>query len=169
MSRAKKVAGWILVAVLPVIGVVAAASPAQATTARLCLPVRLSGTGQDLGPDSQGNLHTSATLTAHGIRVGTTFATFTPSGPPIGAELAFSGPIVFTPRIGTGTLTAAVQGSVDLSTGTFEATSTRLTGTGLFKQTSGTLTFAGTENLSTGAFTETVTGSLCASGRVFPN
>ncbi len=162
MSRATKVAGIILVTVLSAVGVVAAAAPAQATTARICLPVRLTGTGQDLGPDSQGVLHTTATLAVHGVPVGTTFASFTPSGPPVGTELSFGGSIVFTPRIGPGRLTATVQGGVDLSAGTFEATSTNVTGTGPFRHTTGRLTFAGTENLTTGAFTETVTGVLCS-------
>ncbi len=166
MRGATRVAGIILVATLSAVGVVVGAAPAEAGSARVCAPVHLTGTGQDQGMDAQGNLHTVATLSVLGVPVGTTAATFTPSGPPVGTELAFTGPIVFTPRFGPGTLTAAVQGSVDLAAGTFVATSTSVTGTGPLRGASGRLTFAGTENLTTGAFTETVSGTLCAGYRL---
>ena len=97
MPSSRRLAGLILAAVLSTVAVISVAAPAQASTGQFCVAVHLTGTGQDLGPDSQGNLHTSATLAALGIRVGTTAATFTPSGPPLGAALAFTGPIVFVP------------------------------------------------------------------------
>lgn len=137
------------------------AAPAQASPSTICVPVRATGVGQDLGPDSAGNLHTIATISIAGVVVGTTSATFTPSGPPDGTQLAFTGPIVFTPRFGHATLTATVQGSVDLGTGSFVASSTAVAGTGLLAPVTGQLTFRGMENLATHAFTETVTGRLC--------
>jgi hypothetical protein len=165
MPRASRVIGLIAAAVLPVVALVAVAGPAQAGAVQVCVPVHATGAGQDQGQDTQGNLHTTATLSVLGIAVGTTNATFVPAPPPVGTVLSFAGPIVFTPRFGPGTLTANTQGSVDLATGVFSATSTSVSGTGPFRPVSGQLTFAGTENLTTGAFTETVTGRLCAGGR----
>ena len=164
MRRSTRATGLVLTATLLAVGVLSVSAPAEASVSRVCVPVQLRGTGQDLGPDDAGNLRTVATLTALGIPVGTTAATFTPSGPPVGTILAFTGPIVFTPRFGPGTLTATVAGSVDLAAGTFTATSTTVTGTGPLRGASGQLRFAGTENLATGAFTESVTGQLCAEG-----
>lgn len=140
----------------------AAATPAPHRAAALCVPVRFTGAGQDLGPDSRGRLHTTATIALATVRIGVTDATFTPAGPPAGSQLDFTGPIVFRPDGGSATLTAQVQGRVDLATGIFAATSVAVTGTGAFRHVSGDLTFRGTENLSTGAFTETITGRLCA-------
>jgi hypothetical protein len=152
----------VLVAAAPAVALLAVAPPAMAHARQLCVPVRLAGTGQDLGADSKGNLHTTATISLGPIVVGTTAATFTPSGPPVGTTLAFTGPIVFTPARGSATVTAQVVGSVDLGTGKFTATSTQLTGSGALAPVSGTVTLAGTENLSSGAFTETITGRVCA-------
>ncbi|MEP6852061.1 MAG: hypothetical protein ABJA87_05315 [bacterium] len=127
--------------------------------------MHLTGVGQDQGPDAQGNLVTTATISFAGFPIGTTRASFTPSGPPTGGVLAFTGPIVFTPSGSTATVTATVAGSVDLATGTFQATSTSVTAAGVPLVVSGALTFRGTENLSTGAFTETITGRLCVNRR----
>lgn len=120
----------VAVAVLPAVTVFVASAPAQAREPRTCVSVRLTGIGQDLGPDGQGRLHTTATVSLAGYAIGTTEATFTPSGPPVGTSLAFTGPIVFTPRGSTATVTADVRGSVDLSTGRFVATSTGVSGSG---------------------------------------
>lgn len=148
---------------LPAVSVLVAAGPAQASAAdaRLCVPVRLTGAGQDLGPDSQGRLHTIATVSLAGYPIGTTQATFTPSGPPAGTSLAFTGPIVFTPTGSTATVTAEVRGSVDLGSGQFVASTTSVTGSGVLRGASGSLTFRGTEDLGTGAFTETIRGTVC--------
>jgi hypothetical protein len=151
-----------LTATVPALALLAVAPPASAHPPQVCVPVRLTGVGQDLGSDSQGNLHTTATIHLGPSVIGTTAATFTPSGPPVGTTLAFTGPIVFSPVRGSATVTADVVGSVDVGAGTFTATSTQLTGSGALASVSGTVTFAGTENLSTGAFTETVTGRICA-------
>jgi hypothetical protein len=133
------------------------AVPARASgtrSARICLPVLASGVGQDLG-----NFTTTATIRSHGVLLGTTNATFTPTG---GDEttVTFTGPIVFTTAIGT--LTAQVDGSVNTATGAFASQSTSVDGTGAFRGVSGNLRLVGTENLQTGAFTETITGRLCA-------
>ena len=95
------------------------------------------------------------------IPLASTYATFTP-GALTGTSLAFSGPIVFTPEVGSATLTATVTGAVDLGTGSFTATSTALTGTQALAPVSGRLVFRGTEDLTTGAFTEIITGQVCA-------
>ena len=86
--------------------------------------------------------------------------------------MTFSGPIVFSARFGLGSFTVAATGSVDVSTGSFQATGPVTAGTGVFLGVSGELTFDGTQDLVTGAFTETVTGRLCiahgsAAGGVF--
>jgi hypothetical protein len=132
------------------------AAPAHASAgrdARICLPVSATGVGQD-----NGDFTTTATITSHGIPLGTTHATFTPTGGDA-TTVTFSGPIKFTTYIGT--LTAEVDGFVNLTTGVFGAASTSVRGTGAFRGVTGDLTFAGLENLQTGAFTETITGRLC--------
>ena len=133
---------------------VAPANASGATRSRICVPVIATGVGQDLG-----NFRTTARITSHGVLLGTTDATFTPTGgdPP---TVTFTGPIVFTTRIGT--LTAQVDGSFNTATGAFVSRSTSVRGTGAFTGVTGDLTLAGTENLQTGAFTETITGRLCA-------
>ncbi len=151
-----------LLAVLPAVAILTVVTPARANEPRLCLPVRLTGAGQDLGPDSQGNLHTTATISLGHVPIGTTNASFTPAGPPAGSELSFTGPIVFVARHGGATLTAQVRGNVDLSSGVFEATSSDISGTGVLAKLSGSVTLRGTEDLATGAFSETIIGRLCS-------
>ena len=133
-----------------VVFVFAGAAQAKSGVARqLCVPVHATGVGQDLG-----NGMTEATISSHGVVLGTTHATFTPT-----TVTSFTGPIVFSSHIGM--LTAQVTGAVDLTAGTFTATSTSITGTGLLRAVSGQVMLNGSENLSTGAFTETITGKLC--------
>jgi hypothetical protein len=122
----------------------------------LCLPVNATGVGQDLG----GGM-TTATIFSHGLRLGTTHASFTITGV-TGTTASFIGPIVFTTL--PGTLTAQVAGTLNVATGAFSATSSSVTGTGLLARISGSLTFNGNENLATGSFTETITGRLCGGG-----
>ena len=152
----------VLAAAAPALALLAVAPPALAHARQLCVPVRLAGAGHDLPPDSPGNLRTAATISLGRIVVGTTAATFTPSGPPVGTTLTFTGPIVFTPARGNATVTAQVVGSVDVVSGQFTATSIQLTGSGALAPVSGTVTFAGTEDLSAKTFTETITGRVCA-------
>jgi hypothetical protein len=125
-------------------------------THALCVSVRARGVGQDLG-----NGATEATITSHGVVLGTTHAMFTPTGM-TGTSLAFDGPIVFTPKVPrVGTLTAQVTGAFGLSTGAFRASSTSITGTGLLRHVTGDVSIAGNEDLTTGSFTEELTGTLC--------
>jgi hypothetical protein len=127
---------------------------------QLCVPVFATGVGQDLGTDKLGNDMTEATLSSHGVVLGTTHATFTPTSETATSE-SFAGPIVFSSDVGT--LTAQVTGHVDITgtPGAFSVNSTSITGTRLLRGVSGQVTLNGDENLSTGAFTETITGRLC--------
>jgi hypothetical protein len=144
---------------LPAVLTALAVAPGTAAAhgRQICVPVRATGVGQDLGGGQ-----TTATISSHGVRLGTTNASFTTTGGS-GTVASFAGPIKFTSPAGT--LTAQVVGSLDIATGAgvFRATSTSVTGTGLLRGVTGSLTFAGTENLTTGAFTETITGELCYS------
>ena len=121
----------------------------------ICVPVRATGAGQDLGGG-----RTQATISSHGIVVGRTNASFA-LGQIAGTSAPFSGPIVFTSALGT--LTAQVVGSFDVASGAFHATSTSIAGTGLLRGVSGSVTLAGVEDFATLTFTETITGRLCVS------
>lgn len=129
------------------------ANASGATKSRICLPVAATGVGQDLG-----NFTTTATISSHGLPLGTTDATFAPTGGDA-TTVTFTGPIVFTTRIGA--LTAQVDGTFNTATGAFLSQSTSVRGTGGFTGVTGDLTFVGAENLQTGAFTERITGRLC--------
>jgi hypothetical protein len=118
-----------------------------------CADVAASGVGQDLGGG-----RTTATISVAGEEVGTTAAAFTITGVD-GTVASFTGPITFTGR--GGTLTAQVNGSLDLTNGSFTSTSTSLAGTGAYRRVTGQLTLTGTEDLTTGVFTEVITGQLC--------
>jgi hypothetical protein len=145
---------------LPVLVAVAFVLPASVAQAHaphahaLCVPVRATGAGQDLGGG-----RTQATISVHGVQVGTTQATFAIGGV-TGTVAPFTGPIVFTSALGT--LTAQVAGTFDVASGAFHATSTGLSGTGLLRRVTGQVTLDGQENLASGTFTETITGRLCA-------
>ncbi len=140
---------------------VVAAPSAHASTSRLCVPVRAVGVGQDNGVNAQGQLTTTGTVLVGGVEVATSQATFTP-GTQSATALSFSGPIVLASEVDASMLTAEVNGSVDLSTGKFTATSTSVTGTGVISGISGHLRFKGRENLGTGEFQENISGKLCA-------
>ncbi len=147
---------------LALLAVVAAlpAGTAQAATSRartICVPVRATGVGEDLGGG-----RTQATIFSHGLVVGHTSAAFS-TDPVVGTTAAFTGPIVFTSALGT--LTAQVAGTFDVASGAFRATSTSLTGTGLLRAVGGSVTLAGLEDFATLRFTETITGRLCLGGR----
>jgi hypothetical protein len=86
--------------------------PAQGTTPlthALCVPVHATGVGQDLGGG-----RTQATISSHGLVVGHTMAAFT-INQVVGTTASFTGPIVFTNRLGT--LTAQVAGTFDVVSG----------------------------------------------------
>lgn len=131
------------------------APPTNAEATGLCVDVRATGTGQDLG-----NFQTVADIFVAGVRVGSTAATFSPTGQ-VGPVVSFTGPIVFTARARLGTLTIATAGTVDITTGAFQSAGSVTGGTGLLRGVSGDLVFTGVQDLTTGSFTETVTGQLC--------
>jgi hypothetical protein len=150
LRRGSLLAVLAAVVALPVGGT---AEGATARTGAICVPVRATGVGQDLGEGK-----TRATISSHGRVVGRTNASFT-INQVIGTTASFTGPIVFTSPLGT--LTAQVAGTFDVATGAFRATSTSITGTGLLRGVSGTVTLAGVEDFATLGFTETITGRLC--------
>lgn len=142
-----------LVAALPAATAHAAAPrPSHA----ICVPIRATGLGQDLGEG-----RTQATISSHGHVIGHTKAVFA-IGQVLGTKASFTGPITFTSAIGT--LTAQVAGTFDVASGAFSATSTSLTGTGLLRRSTGSVTLAGNEDVAIGTFTETITGRLCFGG-----
>jgi hypothetical protein len=144
-----------LLAVLAVVVAlpVGTAEGSTARTGAICLPVRATGVGQDLGEGK-----TQATISSHGHVIGQTNASFK-INEVIGTTASFTGPIDFTSPLGT--LTAQVAGTFDVATGAFRATSTSVTGTRLFRGVSGSVTVAGVEDFATLGFTETITGRLC--------
>lgn len=139
------------------LGVVAAVlvlvNPVQAGVS--CHDVDATGVGQDLG----GGM-TIAQISEGGLLQGTTTASFAVvdvSGFPV---LGIAGTVTFTTN--KATLTVAVTGTFDVSTGGFAASGPVTGATGKLAGATGTLTFVGVENLTTGVFTETVTGNICA-------
>ena len=118
-----------------------------------CHNINAKGVGQDLG-----NFMTQATIHGGGLLHGSTEAQFSPTGMN-GDEITFTGPIVFT--VNRATLSVTVNGTVNIMTGVFNASSTAMVGSGKLEGATGNLTFAGVENLSDGSFVETVTGSIC--------
>ena len=158
MSLLRKGSLFALLAVVVALPVATAqgATPRTPRTPRthaICVPVRATGVGQDLGGG-----RTQATISRHGLVVGHTTAAFT-INQVVGTTASFTGPIVFTNALGT--LTAQVAGTFDVASGAFRATSTSLTGTGLLRGVSGSVTIEGVEDFATLRFTETITGRLC--------
>lgn len=126
-------------------------APAPAEVGEHCHKVKAVGVGEDLGGGD-----TVATITRAGFLNGTTAAHFDITGGAI-PVLTFAGTVTFTAK--KGTLTVAIAGTFDISTGAFEASGPVTAGTGRFADASGTLVFSG---MQTGTdFTETVTGTLC--------
>jgi polyisoprenoid-binding protein YceI len=143
---------------IPAASASATAVPHTSADQKICLPVHAKGVGQDLG-----NGQTTATISAHGVVLGTTNASFTPTGQ-TGSVLSFTGPILFTPaapEASGSTLTVEVTGTFDTATGRFESTSTSVTGTGLLAPVTGHLRIKGSESLTDGSFTEKIRGRLC--------
>jgi hypothetical protein len=146
--------GWLFAFLVVVVALpVATAQGATPRTKTICVPVRATGVGQDLGGG-----RTQATISSHGVVVGHTAAAFT-IHQVVGTSASFTSPIVFTNTLGT--LTAQVAGTFDVASGAFRATSTSLTGTGLLRGVSGVVTLEGLEDFATLRFTETITGRLC--------
>ena len=133
--------------------VAAAATPAEARGAVSCHAINAKGVGQDLGGG-----RTTAQIIGGGLLHGTTEASFVITGFS-GTVASFTGTIVFT--VNNATLTAAVSGTLDVATGEFEAATSAVSGTGKLAGATGSLSFSGVEDLATGSFTEDVTGEIC--------
>ena len=88
---------------------VAVAQGSTPRTKAVCVPVHATAVGQDLGDG-----RTQATISSHGFVVGHTAAAFT-INKVVGTTASFTGPIVFTNRLGT--LTAQVAGTFDVVSG----------------------------------------------------
>jgi hypothetical protein len=137
--------------VLVSLAVAGAAAPAHGAVS--CRPINATAVGQDLGGGQ-----VTAQVIGGGLLHGTYEASFTITGFS-GTVASFEGEIVFT--VAGGTVTAQVTGTLDVTNGQFQATSTSITGTGRLAGATGSLTFSGVENLATGSFTETITGVIC--------
>src|SRR5688572_14671706 len=89
---------------------------------------------------------------------GTTDASLVPTGlvPPI---FSFEGMVVFTTS--QGTLTVAIECTLDVSTGEFSAMGPVVDATGKLAGATGTISFEGVEDLFTGRFVEDVAGVVC--------
>ena len=131
----------------------AAAAPASAPGAVSCHKINAKGVGQDLG----GGM-TTANIIGGGLLQGTTEASFVITGFS-GTLASFTGTIVFT--VNNATLTAGVDGTFDVVSGAFNATTSSVAGTGKLAGATGSLSFNGVEDLSDGSFTEDVTGEAC--------
>jgi hypothetical protein len=135
-------------------GVVAPADaiPGGSATTR-CTGFHAKGAGVD---DGMGT--TIATLYRGRREFATTVGTLV-LGVEADGVAPFTGTIVLTND--KGTLSAAVEGTLDTATGAFAAASTSLTGTDGYVDTTGRLRFRGVENLTDQTFTEHVYGKLC--------
>ena len=125
--------------------------PAQAGTS--CHNINATGSGQDLGGGT-----TQAQVHGGGLLEGTTAAVFVPTGL-VGSVLSFNGTVTFTTN--QATLTVAVVGSFDLSSGAFNAAGPVSASTGKLEGATGNLTFNGVESLADGSFTETIDEQIC--------
>jgi hypothetical protein len=140
-----------LFAALAVAGFVSFGSAAHAGVS--CHGINARGTGQDLG----GGV-TQAQIRGGGLLNGTSNSNFVITGVS-GTVASFTGVVLFT--VNKGTLAVSVNGTFDLATGRFQATSTAMTGTGKLEGAAGNLTITGLQDLETGTFTEDVTGEIC--------
>jgi len=125
---------------------------AQAATS--CHKINARAIGQD-----NFDLTTTAIITGGGLLNGTTASTLGVAGME-GADLLFAYTIVITTKHGT--LTAAIMGSIDTTTGDFSAAANVTSGTGKLAGATGMLSFEGVEDLATGRFAEDIAGVVCA-------
>ena len=150
----------VLAVLLPLL-VLVQAGPATAVVS--CHQINTTGAGQGAAPqagDPPGLIRTVAQIRGGGLLQGTTEAAFQVTGPtPTG--IAFAGAITFTTN--RGTLSVNLHGTLDLTTGGFQASGDVSGGTGKLDGATGTLTLAGVQNLldPAGSFTETVSGEVC--------
>jgi hypothetical protein len=77
----------------------------------------------------------------------------------VGTTASFTGPIVFTNRLGT--LTAQVAGTFDVVSGASGRPPPALRAPGCCAGVNGRVTLEGLEDFATLRFTETITGRLC--------
>ena len=145
-------------AVLVAILVVLVPAPAQASdkghhSHRTCQRVHARGVGQEISPGQ-----TVATIFVRGVEVGTTAASFTPTGME-GTVASFVGPLTFTSELGT--IVAQTAGTLDTETGDFVARSRDLTGTGDYSGITGRIKIRGTQNFTDMSFTERISGRVC--------
>ena len=101
---------------------------------------------------------TSATIYRGSRELGTTTGMFT-LGDTVDEVTAFTGTIVFTAA--NGTLTAPVEGTLDLVSGEFGARSSTVTGTDDYADVTGKLRVWGTQDLTEGTFSEHLLAKLC--------
>ena len=150
----------VLAVLLPLL-VLVQAGPATAVVS--CHQINATGAGQGAAPqagDPPGLIRTVAQIRGGGLLQGTTEAAFQVTGStPTG--IAFAGAITFTTN--RGTLSVDLDGTLDLTTGDFQASGDVSGGTGKLDGATGTLTLAGVQNLldPAGSFTETVSGEVC--------
>lgn len=131
-------------------GTLMAVSHAQAAVS--CHKINAKGAGQDLGAGV-----TQAQIIGGGLIHGTTQGNFVASGaPPI---LAIAGTVMFTTH--KGSLMVTVNGTFDVTTGSFITTGPVTAATGKLAGATGTLTLEGIEDLATGKFVEDVRGLVC--------
>ena len=141
--------------VLVLLAVAGAAPAAHGAVSCHRINAKGTGVGQDLGG---GQVQVTAQVIGGGLLHGTYQSSFQIVG--FSFPLAsFEGPSVFT--VQGGTLTAQVPGTLDVTNGRFQATSTSVTGTGRLTDATGSITFSGVQDLVTGSFTETITGEIC--------
>ena len=150
----------VLAVLLPLL-VLVQAGPATAVVS--CHQINATGAGQGAAPqagDPPGLIRTVAQIRGGGLLQGTTEAAFQVTGStPTG--IAFAGAITFTTN--RGTLSVDLDGTLDLTTGGFQASGDVSGATGKLDGATGTLTLAGVQNLldPAGSFTETVSGEVC--------
>ena len=135
----------VLVLLLPPLMLIQA-GPAAASAS--CQEITAKGVGKAAPPqagDPPGLIRTVAQIRGGGLLQGTTKAAFQVIGPtPTG--IAFTGDITFTTN--RATLTVDLDGTLNLTTGDFNASGDVSEGTGKLDGATGTLTLAGVQNLS---------------------
>ena len=134
-----------------------------ATAGVSCHQINATGAGQGAAPqagDPPGLIRTVAQIRGGGLLQGTTEAAFQVTGStPTG--IAFAGDIRFTTN--RGTLSVDLDGTLDLTTGDFQASGDVGGATGKLDGATGTLTLAGVQDLldPAGSFVETVSREVC--------
>jgi hypothetical protein len=118
-----------------------------------CRAFHAFGDGTDNGDGT-----TTATIYRGSHEFGTTTGTFTPVGV-VDDVLSFTGTIVLTNDHGT--LSAPVEGTLDVVTGEFTSRSDSVTGTADYADVTGKLRIWGDQDLTAGTFTEMLHAKLC--------